>query len=86
MFGLSLDDVQDLAQFAEAQYLPFMLLSDPDGSVSRRYGVLPENASWTNRITFIIDDAGVLRHIDTKVDVKGHGTDVAARVRELQGE
>ena len=84
VFGISVDDVADQARFVKEQELNFSLLSDPDGSVGRKYGVLPENAKWTKRQTFIIDGKGILRHVDDKVNVKSHGHDLAELVVELQ--
>lgn len=50
-----------------------------------KYGVLPPNGRFTKRVTFIIDDKGVLRHIDEKVDVNAHGMQLADLIVELQG-
>lgn len=85
VWAASLDDVQDIAKFAEAQELSFGLLSDPDGSVARKYGVLPKDAAYTKRVTFVIDEKGVLRHVDEGVQVSTHGADIAKLVRELKG-
>ena len=63
----------------------FELLSDPDGSAAAKYGVLPPGGSYTKRVTFIIDDEGILRHIDEKVDVSKHGMQLADLIVELQG-
>jgi len=71
-----------LAAFAKAQELNFKLLSDPDGSVARKYGVLTARG-YANRVTFVIDDKGVLRHIDQQVKVDSHGIDIAEVVRRL---
>ena len=84
IFGISLDSVEDQALFHGEQELNFPLLSDPDGSAAAKYGVLPEGARWTNRVTFLIDGEGVLRHVTTEVNVKEHGADLVALVRELQ--
>lgn len=85
VFGASLDDVQDLAKFAEDQQLDFGLLSDPDGSLARKYDVLPKDGGYTNRVTFVIDGKGVLRHVDEGVQVSTHGADLAKLIRGLQG-
>jgi peroxiredoxin Q/BCP len=85
VYGISLDDVAAQAAFAKAQKLNFPLLSDPDGSVAQKFGVLPAGGRWTQRVTFIIDDEGVLRHIDRKVDVQTHGDDLLNLIEGLQG-
>jgi len=76
--------VKELAQFAEKQKLPFALLSDPDGSVATKYGVLDPSGKYAQRVTFVIDDQGVLRKVLDKVDVKTHGEDLAVLVEELR--
>jgi len=83
VYGMSLDDVGDMAAFAEAQELNFLLVSDPDGSAARKYGVLGDGARWTGRVTFVIDDKGILRHVDREVSVKSHGEDLVLQVADL---
>ena len=85
VYGVSLDDVAALAAFAEAQELTFPLLSDPDGSVARKYGALMAGRPFARRVTFVIDGAGVLRHVDEEVDVTKHGADLAALIEKLKG-
>ena len=84
VYGLSLDDVASLAAFAEDQALEFPLLSDPDGSVARKYGVLAERG-WAERVTFVLAPDGRVELVDTAVDVSRHGADLVGRLRELQG-
>ncbi|MFG0318667.1 MAG: peroxiredoxin [Planctomycetota bacterium JB042] len=84
--GLSLDDVANQATFHEEQELNFPLLSDPDGSASAKYGVLPEGARWTRRVTVVIDPEGIVRHVAEKVDVTNHGADLVALVERLAAE
>lgn len=84
VYALSLDDVADLARFAEEQKLPFQLLSDPDGSVARKYGVLGERG-FANRVTFVLGPDGKVRHVDTAVDVSSHGGDLVGVLRKLKG-
>lgn len=82
MFGISLDDVKTQAAFAKAQEVDFMLLSDPDGSAARKYGVFA--GRFASRATFVIDETGKLLHIDNSVNVSSHGDDVVALVKKLQ--
>ncbi len=85
VYGISLDDVAALAEFAKAQKLAFPLLSDPDGSVARKYGVLMENRPMSKRVTFVLDEHGVLRLVDEKVDVTNHGADLKKQIQKLRG-
>ena len=84
MFTVSLDSVQELAQFAEKQKAPYAMLSDPEGSVATKYGVLDPSGKYAQRVSFVIDDKGVLRKIVDQVNVKTHGEDLAALVDELK--
>ncbi len=84
VYALSLDDVADLAAFAKKQKLNFKLLSDPDGSVAAKYGVLLPRRSFSRRVTFVLDEEGVLLHIDDGVRVATHGSDLVRVIRELQ--
>jgi peroxiredoxin Q/BCP len=85
-YGISLDSVQEQAQFAEKQKLPFPLLSDPDGSAATKYGVLEPGAEYTKRVTFVIDDKGILRKIIDQVDVKKHGEDLAGMIDQMKNQ
>ena len=85
MFGLSLDDVRSQAEFVKQQKLNFPLLSDPDGSAAGRFGVLMEGKPYTNRITIVVDDKGVVRLVETKVNVDSHGKDLVEAIRKLKG-
>ena len=44
------------------------MLSDFGKSVSRLYGVLDEERGMARRTTFVIDKAGIIRHIDSGAD------------------
>jgi peroxiredoxin len=76
-----MDDVRGQAAFHAAQKLDFALLSDPDGSVAGKYGVLARNGRYPQRKTFLLDADGVVRHIDEKVDVTQHGVALVAWLR-----
>ena len=72
------------AAFAKKERLNFSLLSDPDGSAARKYGVARPGRPFARRVTFVIDEEGVLRHVADKVDVRNHGSDLATLIRELR--
>ena len=44
--------------------LDFPLLSDSKKDYTRSLGILDENSGMARRVTFVIDDTGVVRHID----------------------
>lgn len=62
VIGISRDAVESHLAFAGRHRLPFLLLSDPDGEVHRRYGALALGGLMPRRVTFVIDREGVVRH------------------------
>jgi peroxiredoxin Q/BCP len=70
--GVSRDDEASHARFAAHHELPFLLLSDPTGEVHRQYGASGRLA-FANRVTYVIDRAGVVRYVfDSKVRMRAH--------------
>jgi peroxiredoxin Q/BCP len=43
--------------------LPFLLLSDPDGSIRKAFGVSNTLGLVPKRVTFVIDRQGIIRHV-----------------------
>lgn len=85
VYGISFDDVASQAAFRKAQKLQYQLLSDPDGSVAQKYGVAMRGRPYARRVTFVIDEKGVLRHVTKKVDVQNHGDDLVQLIEKLRG-
>lgn len=63
VIGVSTDSVGSHERFAAHHRLPFILLSDRDGAVSRQYGVRRLFGLVGGRVTFVIDRAGIVRHV-----------------------
>ena len=82
-FGASCDPIAKNKEFAEKLRLDYPLLSDTDKKVATKYGILTKRG-FSNRVTYIIDPQGKIAHIFTKVNVKEHGKQVAAKVKELK--
>ena len=80
--GVSADDAESHADFCSSEGLAFHLLSDPSGNVSRTYGSWI--APFSQRHTFLIDPAGVLRSTWVAVRPTGHSTEVLATLQEFQ--
>ena len=56
--GISRDPVAKQREFSDRHHFDYPLLSDPDGTVARRFGVrraVPLGAMSTRRVTFVID-------------------------------
>jgi thioredoxin-dependent peroxiredoxin len=62
IIGVSSDSVQSHRQFAQEHQLPFILLSDVDGVIRKRFGV-PIAFGLPGRVTYIIDRKGIVRRI-----------------------
>jgi mycoredoxin-dependent peroxiredoxin len=66
VLGVSVDTPYSLKVWAEREGYQFPLLSDfwPHGAVAQQYGVFNEKAGMSNRGTFLIDQAGVVRYAE----------------------
>jgi peroxiredoxin Q/BCP len=83
VIGVSTDDVESHARFAEEHELPFALLSDPSGEILARYGV-PSRLGMAARVTFLIDADGRIARVFEDVDPAVHADEVIAALRALE--
>jgi thioredoxin-dependent peroxiredoxin len=81
--GVSLDDSASHAQFAKKYSLPFPLLADPSGAVTRSYGALPRGGRYAERYTFLIDPAGKVAKVYTTVETSRHSVEVIEDLKRL---
>ena len=63
VIGISSDDQKSHGSFAAEHKLPFILLSDPGGSVRKYYGVRKTFGLIPGRVSFVIDKNGIVRHV-----------------------
>lgn len=82
-FTASVDTPELNKKFAESLDLDYPILSDPDKSVAKAYGVVHEGRAVAERWTFYIDKDGVIKEIDKSIVTKQAGADVAAKVKKL---
>jgi peroxiredoxin Q/BCP len=82
-FTASVDTPEENARFAKSLDLDYPILSDPDKSVAKAYGVLQGNRPVAARWTFYIDKDGIIKEIDKKIQTKEAGTDVVKKIKEL---
>ena len=68
MLGISVDKPEANRQFAADIGATFPILSDPSKETTKAYGVLNVTHLFANRVTFVIDKQGVIRHIDKGSD------------------
>ena len=84
VFGLSLDSVASHKLFAEKYNLPFSLLADETGEVSKLYDSLRKLLGYAKRNTFIVDPKGNIAKIYLSVDPKTHSKMVLNDLDRLQ--
>jgi len=80
--GISDDPVEDLQAFREKFDLPFDLLSDEDGDVSKTYSSFGEKNVFGNQVmgvfrnTFVVDDDGEIVAVYEGVDPEEHADEI----------
>jgi peroxiredoxin Q/BCP len=79
--GISGDSLDSHKRFASHHQLPFLLVSDPEGSIGRAFGV--PFAAVHRRQTIIIGPDGVVRRVYRSVDVANHAEQVLADLASL---
>jgi peroxiredoxin Q/BCP len=65
LVGISTDSLTTHRRFAEELGLPFSLLSDPDQSVSKRFGSADPGGK-NRRTVYVIDPAGKVAYVDRR--------------------
>lgn len=82
IFGVSPDDVRSHGQFINKFNLNFELLADQDNTVASAYGAWGEKNMYgkvtigMKRMTFLVDEKGVLQKIWGKVTPEGHAQQI----------
>jgi len=87
--GVSTDPVERNKRFAEKLGLRFKLLSDPEGRIASLYGVLKTGTKRPSaeRVTFVIDEEGVVREVFERVRPAEKHADLALEaVRRLRAQ
>ena len=78
VLGISIDPVKRLGKFIERDNLNFTLLSDEDHAVAEQFGVWGEKKfmgkvyDGLHRISFLINEQGVVEHVFDKFKTKDH--------------
>lgn len=90
VLGVSRDDFISHADFRDKHGLSAQLLSDEDGEICRTFGVLQEKEvngvarCMVERVTFVIDRDGIVRHVVPALQAKGHAAEVLKLVKEME--
>jgi peroxiredoxin Q/BCP len=82
VLGISSDNEKLHRKFIEKEKLPFRLLADEDKSVHAKFGTWVEKSMYgrkymgTARVTFIINENGIISEVIEKVDTKNHADQI----------
>ncbi len=82
VLGISTDNEKSHRKFIEKENLPFRLLTDEDKTVHNKYGTWVEKSLYgrkymgTARVTFIIDEHGIISEVIDKVDTRNHAEQI----------
>ncbi len=74
VLGVSMDDQASHKTFKEKYGLPFQLLVDTDGTLTKAYDV--EGSGYSKRVTYVIDGKGKISHVEEKVKTDTHAQDI----------
>ncbi len=84
VIGISSDSVESHKSFAARHNLPFILLSDEGGKVRKLYGVPSSFGLFPGRVTYVIDEEGVVRHIfSSQVETARHVEEALGVLRSI---
>ncbi len=78
VLGVSRDDRESHQKFKEKYNLPFKLLVDSDGEITKAYDV--DGGGYAQRVTYIIDGNGTITTVDSKVNTSTHAADVLTTI------
>jgi peroxiredoxin Q/BCP len=85
IIGVSSDSVESHAAFKKHHDLPFTLVSDHDKRIREAYGV--RGRLIPPRVTFVIDQSGIIRHVyDSNLAPTHHVREAMAALRRINAE
>ncbi len=82
VLGVSADGVKSHDKFASKFELPFALLADEDKEVINKFGVwgpkkfMGREYEGIHRVSFVIDEKGVITHVIQKPKTKDHANEI----------
>jgi thioredoxin-dependent peroxiredoxin len=84
VIGVSSDSLQRHQAFASGHQLPFLLLTDTDGSLRKAFGVPTTLGLLPGRVTYVIDREGIVRHVfNSQFQAERHVTEALQIVKQL---
>src|SRR5215203_2731136 len=88
ILGVSTDSEKSHQKFIVKEKLPFSLLADPDKKLHEAFGTWIEKSMYgrkymgTARVTFVINEKGVIDEVIEKVDTKEHTSQILSSASE----
>lgn len=82
ILGISSNTEKQHQKFIKKEKLPFPLLADTEKKVHEKYGTWVEKSMYgrkfmgTARVTFIINEKGIIEEVIHKVDTKDHARQI----------
>ena len=82
VLGVSADSAKRQQNFIDKKELPFPLLADEDKTVINAFGVwgpkkfMGREYDGIHRVTFVIDEKGIIEDVITKVKTKEHASQI----------
>jgi peroxiredoxin Q/BCP len=88
IIGISTDDMESHKKFREKMKIPYVLLSDTDSKVCKKFGVwgkkqfMGKEYMGIHRSTFLVNQKGVIFKVFSLVKPKGHADEVLAALTD----
>lgn len=80
IIGISADGIDSHINFKEQHKLPFMLLSDPEYTVAKKYGAVKKFLGFKlkriKRCTFVVDEKGKVIDVFNDVNPENHSKEI----------
>lgn len=74
VLGVSMDSEASHQQFTDKFSLPFPLLADVDGAITKAYDV--DGGGYAKRVTYVINGDGKISHVYTSIQTESHASDI----------
>ncbi|MCZ2355657.1 MAG: thioredoxin-dependent thiol peroxidase [Bacteroidia bacterium] len=82
VIGVSIDSADSHQKFITKYNLPFPLITDSDQAIVQLYHVWGEKNNYgkkymgTHRVTYLIDEQGIIQHVFPKVQTENHAEQI----------
>ncbi|MBE7384574.1 MAG: peroxiredoxin [Leptolyngbya sp. SIO1E4] len=84
VIGISSDSIASHQTFARKHNLPFILVSDQGSKTRKAYGVPATLGLLPGRVTYVVDQDGIVRHIfNSQFNPKAHITEALNILKSL---